>query len=91
VSRLQGIEEDGMRIFLKNFLYFTKLASVIVIFSHWRYYLIHFSFPLRAYSGRLGLSYQKILFFLRPLIIDKIGIFNFGRNVSVTLNPTTYA
>jgi hypothetical protein len=58
-------------------LYFIELASVIIIFSHWRYYLIHFSFPLRAYSPQLISITKRILFLFQPLIIDKIGIFYF--------------
>jgi hypothetical protein len=90
MSRLQEKQEDGKKNFLKT-SYFIELDNIISIFSHWRNYLIHFAFPLRAYSAQLIFLIKRILLLFRPLIIDKIGIFNFGRSVSVTLNPVTYA
>jgi hypothetical protein len=79
---MSGLQEkDGMKNFLKT-SYFIELDSAIIIFSHWRYYLIHFAFPLRAHSAQLIFLMKRILLHFRPLIKDKSGIFNFSRSVS---------
>jgi hypothetical protein len=82
MSGLQEIQEDGMKNFLKT-SNFIELESVIIIFSHWIYYLIHFAFPLRAYSAQHIFLMERIVLFSLKADYRKIGTFSFGRSVSV--------
>jgi hypothetical protein len=71
MSGLEETQEDEIKNLLKT-SYLIELGSVIIIFSHWVFYLIHFAYLLQAYSTQHIFLIKRILLLFRPLTIDKI-------------------